>query len=647
MRIGVIFSNNDVARLKGRRLDGVLIAPACTVDEDQISTELSVSVTNLNDFIEKGEMAPLSRICAAYIRGALADIDLPIAAKASQNDIYQYHLRRQFLFTTSLERYLGTLSAEFTLVFPFQDLPRYHAPMRPGLNVLFNNYRTYGYLSKICAATFKGSTEFTPVSCGAVARIRDKVTQIIRSTALKGFVVWKLVRKILKAEKQVRAQASFFKELRADKKPKVGIVVRTDSEVISAASLINKLEEKGIGYLVIQDELLTTETTSARLGQLGLTALAIGGSLGKAGFLKLRAPTKGSKKSNLVKAVEKNLQSISPLIPIAAKPLSQWMVDRLLDFQVPQHHFQMELEHIIESYDLQELITFAYVDQWGAVITKAGDTFGIKTVCVQNAAQTPEEYPRLAWSSHYCVESRYLKDTLQSFGYPVSQISATGLPHFITGFTAQANLPGSSAIQNSILVLTQPIYHSYYVKLIQKLSVLCAQYGYELHIKYHPRQLGTEYNDVIAQCSSTCLIKVYHREDLDEVLAMAGICVSVISASIMRALNRGVPTVSFLPKSEKYLDLYYCSPKNLFVAENYDVLAEILDQAVHQEEDFWQEFKTRRQHYIDNHLTIGPTDDASENICQKIQACLPQTRGIPQQSLLNQQVKEGEGDKIK
>ena len=302
--------------------------------------------------------------------------------------------------------------------------------------------------------------------------------------------------------------------------------------------------------------------------------------------------------------------------------MARWMAARLFDFRMPQLHFKSELAALIASYDLKQLITFAYVDQWGPVVQATGADAGIKTICVQNAAQDPEEFPRLAWSDHYCVESLYLKDELRGFGYPPEKISATGLPHFTSGSKSQNELVETSG-RPAILLVTQPIYYSYYVQLIRRLSQFCANNGCELHIKYHPRQLGDEYATTISEVSDICPIRIFHRESLDAALDHSKLSISVVSAAIVRSINYGVPALSFLPKSEKYLDIYYCAPENLFVADTFDALEQTLQGAMDNFPAFWKDFKSRRQHYIENHLNIEPTYDASVNIFKVIDAYLP------------------------
>ena len=296
-----------------------------------------------------------------------------------------------------------------------------------------------------------------------------------------------------------------------------------------------------------------------------------------------------------------------------------WMTERLFDFSLLQRHFSAELSAVIKSRDLRLLVTFAYVDQWGPVVQKTGQRAGIKTICVQNAAQDPEEYPRLAWSDHYCVESKYLKQELTSLGYPTDQITATGLPHYTDGAISQENMV-STANKTTILLITQPIYESYYLSLIEWTSAYCASHKCDLAIKYHPRQMGDEYSEAIEKAAAVCQVKVYHREDLDQVLSDSKLCISVVSAAILKAINIGVPTISFLPKSETYLDLYYCSERNLFVAQTIEALRNLLDLSMNDFPEFWEEFKGRRQNYFDNHLTIEPTDVSTQNILEVLNA---------------------------
>lgn len=618
MRIGIIFAAKDVEALKARRLQAVAIAPACPVDEEEITQALGVSVFNLNDLIENGEMALLSHDCARFIQSALKNIALPPEALASQNDIYQYHLRKQYLFFTALKRFLdgniGLLPEKPMLIFPFESLKQYESPMRPELNILFSDFRTLGYVAQQMANSRGITCEFSDHGICVLIRFINRTLLPARQVLLQSYVLLKLVKKIGAAGTRYRPQTRI-------ERASVAIIVRTDSEVVSAHILIEMLRSIGFNTLIIQDELLASATTASRLEALGLDYIAVGAMQGFAGLVKAFASGTRRLRKRISRSIVRNLDCSDAFMGIPSASWARWMADRLFDFYIPQRHFAIELNSLIKEHELKLLITFAYVDQWGPVIQKTGEAAGIHTICVQNAAQDPEEYPRLAWSDHYCVESRYLKNELLAMGYPEQSITATGLPHYTSGLRSQDSLTPTEQ-KPAILLITQPIYHHYYVNLIKRLAPFCASRGLELHVKYHPRQLGSEYADVLEEVASFCFIKIFHRENLDLALGEAKLCISVVSAAILRAINLGVPTISYLPKSEKYLDLYYCSEKNLFVADTFDELDKILKRAMNDFPAFWEDFKQRRQHYLENHLTIEPSDDCIQNIMGVVQSHL-------------------------
>lgn len=614
MRIGVIFSDKDLQSLKSRRLDAVAIAPACPIDENEVAKAFQVRTFNLNDLIGKGEMAPLSRDCARFIRVALQGIALPDEAQASQNDIYQYHLRKQYLFHIALKRFLESDNIGrpdmATLVFPFASMVRYESPMRPELNKFFNDFRTLGYLAKKLSDKRGVRVEFTDQRLPMLTRIRDFFALPLRQALLQAYALLKLVEKIRAAGARKFPDSGV-----------VGIVVRTDSEVVSATALIDTLNSAGIKTLIIQDELLASETTAIRLKAVGLSYVPVGSAMGLRGLLVAFPFAARRDRMRIAASIADNLDREVSFMDVPAARWASWMSDRLFDFFLLQRHFAREMGSLIQVRNVKLLITFAYVDQWGPVIQKAGEAAGIRTICVQNAAQDPEEYPQLAWSDHYCVESLYLKNRLVALGYPAGQITATGLPHYTTGAKSQAALISTSG-KPAVLLVTQPIYTGYYIELFKWLAPFCARNGCELHVKYHPRQTGDEYADVLANVSRICPVTVFHRESLDDALKEARICISIVSAAIIKAINIGVPTISFLPKSEKYLDLYYCSNENLFVADTLCDLDNILRWAIGDFPDFWSAFKRRRQNYLDNHLATEPSGDSALNILGVINAHL-------------------------
>lgn len=610
MRIGILFADHDVPALKSRQLNAVAIAPACPVDETAIAKELAVPVINLNDLIEKGEMSPLSCDCARFIRQALRGIDLPTEALASQNDLYQYHLRKQYLFHTSLSRFLDSghavLEQNPTFVFPFKRLARYESPMRPDLDRLFRDFRTFGFLASVLAEQRDIQCEFTDQAPDIVARLVDRAAFAARRFQLHSYMLAKLIRKILMARRNTHA-------IETSGPASVGIIVRTDSEVISAKVLVEGLAAQGITTLIIRDELIASETAASRLRGLGIDYVSVGAALGLPGLIRAFTTPWRRKRKAIARAIANNLNTGGAFMAVPQQNWASWMTERLFDFGLLQRHFATELDALIRSHDLRLLVTFAYVDQWGPVIQLTGNKVGIKTICVQNAAQLPEEFPRLAWSDHYCVESKYLKDRVIALGYPEDKITATGLPHYSDNAVEQENL-ASTEEKSRILLITQPIYDSYYLHLIEWLAEYCGSRNLELAIKYHPRQNGDEYSGAIAKAERHCSINIFHREDLEVALSSAKLCVSVISAAIFKAINLGVPTISFLPKSEKYLDVHYCSDDNIFVAQRTDELRAILDMANDDFQEFFGRFKRRRQNYFDNHLKLEPSSESAQNI---------------------------------
>lgn len=610
MRIGILFAGHDVPSLKSRQVDAVVIAPSCPVDEAAIADALGVTVINLNDLIEKGEMSPLSRDCARFIRQALRDIDLPTEALASQHDLYQYHLRKQYLFQTALTRFLDSghavLEQKHTLVFPFKRLARYESPMRPELDRFFRDFRTFGFLASMIADQRGVLCEFTDRLPGAVARLVDQATFATRHLLMHSYMLIKLTRKILAARRNSRSTEICSPAA-------VGIIVRTDSEAISAKALVEDLTSHGITTLIIQDELIASETTANRLCDLGIDYVSVGGASGMPGLITaLTAPWRKKRKA-IARAIRSNLTTNGAFMAVPHQRWANWMAERLFDFGLLQRHFAAELDSLIRSHDLQLLVTFAYVDQWGPVIQLTGQKAGLKTICVQNAAQLPEEFSRLAWSDHYCVESMYLKERLIALGYPKNKITATGLPHYSKNAVEQENLSKTEG-KKTILLITQPIYGGYYMHLIEWLAEYCGARDLELALKYHPRQNGDEYSEALLNAERYCGIKIFHREELEVALSTAKVCVSVMSAAIFKAINVGVPTISFLPKSEKYLDVHYCSEDNIFVAETTDELREILDLATDNFQDFFEQFEKRRQNFFDKHLMIEPSSVSAQNI---------------------------------
>jgi len=621
MRIGVLFAFHDLLEITKRGIDRVVIVPGTDFDENDVKTVTSLPCTNLTDFLEKGEISELSRKTATFIRNIMTSITGPTEALACQNDLYQYHLRTQFLLLTALERYLATVN-NYTLVFQTRRYNRYYTPMRPDIGLFYESKRTLAYLSSQLATLNGEESEFIgDFLPGFVRSKADYVVLKLRSYILNVFMILKLCQKTLLSQFKRNFGNEYIQtpsKIKNDDKDKpIGIIVRTDSEVISASFIVDRLKSINMASVVIQDEILASTSTVARLEALGLKYLPIGSMRGTRGLMSaflFRKKLSISESALIETPSEVNYLTQSERVLADDPHVITELKSRLLDFYLTQKNFEIELSAMITELNIARLVTFAYVDQWGGIIKSVGDSHDIETIAVQNAAQDPEEYPRLCWADHYCVESLYLKERLVSLGYPQSKITGTGLPHYSAASTDTPSVGNSGVRSKQILLLTQPIYYKYYSILIEFLAVFCSQNGYSLAIKYHPRQVGNEYDSAISKIDDTCQVDIYKSESLDTIVQSSLVAISVVSAAILRCLNLGVPTVSYLPKSEKYLDLYYTDENNLFVVSDVSELEELLSYMTNDSASFFEEFNRKLRHYVNAHCVFEPLNDPSDNV---------------------------------
>lgn len=612
MRVGVLFSIDQLGLLIEKNIDLLIITPASDFDEFDVKEKTDISCVNLSDYLEKGEISPLSRTTARFIRHLMQSVEGPVEALSSQNDLYQYHFRGQYLFLVALERFLIDRSNS-VLIFPLKNTARFYSPMRPDVGLLYNPKRTLVFLASEIAQVMQVQVEFlsSPLP-GWINYVLDHSLLFFRRKITGSFTLIKLLQKVIRSSlKRVKNNRFLDLEAFSDDK-KIGIIVRTDSEVISAHSLIKYFDSSGSKYVVIQDEILSSTTTVSRLESLNIKYMPIGHMLGFRGLLKALC---NNKKLDLNNSSSRfaDFSTSAEKVLFTDINIEREIRERLLDFYVPQRHFSLELKQMVKSFGISKLITFAYVDQWGGIVKDVGDQFGLPTLAIQNAAQDPEEYPKLCWADHYCVESLYLKKRLVSLDYPVNKITGTGLPHYTAG-TSGIMLSREGAASKQIVILTQPIYERYYCQLIEQISVFCSKHNYCLAIKYHPRQAGTEYSQVIENASKVCEIKVYKSESLDEIIKKSRLVLSVVSAAILRALNLGVPTVSFLPKSEKYLDLYYTDQENLFVVSDSAGLDKLLNRLVNDYETLLNEFEIKLNNYNSEHCLFESSQDPLFNV---------------------------------
>jgi hypothetical protein len=613
LKFGLILDRRSIDWLVGERVDVLLLPPGFPLSEDDVKKQSGIDAFSLNKLIEPGEICALSQKIAPFLRALLAAVEqAPIEAVASQNDLYQYHLRPQYLFLTALERFLKD-KRDYQLVLDASPYRRYRSPMRPELGLMYSNEKLLAYLVGRLVAKMGGSLRTRRAKAFEAAGDALKLTG--RKAFLGVFLFLKLLQKSWHARRNAGPTVA---GPQAGGGRKVGIIVRTDSEVIAASYLIDKLREQGTPSIVIHDEILSSTTTLARLAELNIDSASIGSTGGVGGVL--RAQLRKPAPLRLRPEPAAPGASATDAILFGDPGVRGELAARLMDFAVPQIHFGEELRTIAQRHGVACLVTFAYVDQWGAIIQRVGADLGIPTVAVQNAAQDPEEYPRLCWADHYCVESAYLKGRLVQLGYPPHRLTATGLPQFSAVKQAPVFDAGLAFAHKRILLLTQPIYQEHYERLILACARLCADAGFELAIKFHPRQAGTEYKEAIEAARGIARVAVFQAESLDDLIQSSSVVVSVVSAALIRAVNLGAPTVSFLPVEERHLDLYYAHESTVFCVPDVAAFNTLIRGALADYPGFYGQALQKRSHYLAVHSAFEPGADSAQNIVSVIEA---------------------------
>jgi hypothetical protein len=610
-KTGLVFEEKDLKEFRTNGAFELLLLPpgfSRTVSDTEAIT--GIHCLSLSEFVEKGEISRLSTQVAPAIRSLMSRIRSDsIEAKSSQGDLYQYHLRLQWLYVVALDRFFDT-HPDVDLWFALEPYQIYDSPMRPEAGVLYSNSRLLAYLASKLAHC-KGMKIRTLIERNPqLVRVVDTTRRISRKVMFKLLLSIKLVQKVLRA----RRRSDTLNAL-TDSSPfgSVGIIVRTDSEVTSASHLIQSLLSEGIPFCVIHDEMISSTTTLKRLESMGIKSVSVGSMLGLTGVLRawctleprltLDAPTP-----------ELTACSHPEQVLLRNEDVLSHLKARLHDFHSIQLNFRLELNEIICRYRLGLLVTYAYIDQWGGVIKAAGDQFGIKTFAIQNAAQDPEEFPRFGWADFYCVESQYLKQKLLSLGYPSEKLAATGLPHFSSVDSRLLAHKDLDMSKKQLLILAQPIYKSYFEAVIGACASFAKKNDFFLAIKYHPRQRGNEYDEFIQKNVYDLNIQIYQQEPLDEIITKSSAVISIVSAALIRSINLGTPTISFFPMEEQYLDLYYANNSNLYCVSSIQQLTDLLELMSNDELAFRNGFETRRSNYLKEHTSFEPTDNPNANI---------------------------------
>jgi hypothetical protein len=607
LKFGLILDQRNIDYLAREQVDLLLLPPGFALSENDVKQQCGVDAFSLNRLIEQGEMSPLSQRIAPFLRALLAAVEnAPIEAVASQNDLYQYHLRYQYLFLSALERFLKDKS-DYCVVLAAPGYRRYVSPMRPDLGLWYSNEKLLAYLAGRLVSALGGKVSMP--ARGLVGTMVDFVKLKARQAFLRVFVPAKLFQKVWRS----RNNAGPASASSVAAGGKVGIIVRTDSEVIAASYLIAKLKARGTQYVVIHDEILSSTTTLARLTGLGIESVSIGSAAGLTGVWRAlgRKPASMVVRSHMLGTFG---DTETDAILFSDPAVRSELTHRLLDFAVPQSHFSAELTALARRHGLTTFVTFAFVDQWGPIIQNVGTALGIPTVAVQNAAQDPEEYPRLCWADHYCVESTYLKGRLVQLGYPSHKLTATGLPQLSAVEHAPTLSAEGAFAHKRILLLTQPAYKEHFERLIGACAQLCGCAGFELAIKFHPRQPDTDYKEAIAAARELAQVRLFQSESLDELIRTSSAAVSVVSTALVRAVNLGTPAVSFLPVEEKHLDLYYAQDSTVFCTPDIVAFETLISAALADYPSFYDAAMEKRRHYLNVHATFEPTNDSAENI---------------------------------
>lgn len=614
-KLGLLLDRSDLVQFLLNPVDIILIPPGVSISEEEVEGVTKCNAHNLNRYMLSGDIERVSRKIAPHIRNFLHALgELPSVAQASQNDLYQYHLRLQYYFLLSLETVLKRFNRSFKLYIYCKPYQCYWSPMRPEQRAMHSFIRLYSYLAIELVDALDGVVVCEQRSTKLMGLGEVFIRSVLRKLGVSCFRYTQLVKKVLFA-KSSNVKARFAAVHRSEGSECIGIIVRTDSEVISASYLIEELKSRGINYLIIRDELLASQSSRDRLEFFHLSYVSVGSMRGLMGLL--YAVCKAPRKIKYIHPSAIPLTNAADTVLLGSHVVWKTMCRRLLDFSTDQTHLMVELEAIIRSYRLTRLVTFAYVDQWGGVIRATGAKLGIPTIAVQNAGQDPEEYPRLDWSDHYCIESVWLRDKLLSMGYNPEKITATGLPQFASK-PMGAILPWAARYgKKTLVILTQPIYYEYFVLLIEGLSKLCEQCHLDLVIKLHPRQNKNDYENVIKQTNNV-RVNVFQKESLDSILDSSSIAISVVSATITRAIFLGIPVFSLLPIEEQHLSFPYSSHPVVSVSGSIEALTEGVLEFVNNFESKYDLFIKNREDYLAQHTNYYPTPNSQINIADMV-----------------------------
>lgn len=616
-RIGIVFSRRELEAFARDEINLLLMLPGASFTEQDAARVVSCPVLNLNRYGGRGGVLASSREIAPMMRAFLAGIaNCPLPARVCLNELYQYNLRLEFYFLHTLAIALAQHRPRAVVVHA-APYPRYISAERPDYEIWYRPACNYALLARRLCRDLKVPFHAPPP--GMLEPALSALQSLGRQLLLGGFHLVQNLKKVMRARRDTRSRVRL--KTREIGRP-IGIIVRTDAEVVAALPVCRDLQAQGANILLVHDEMISSQTTLPRILRENLPYISVGGARGLVGLLSawLRAPRRLRRYNTLSQL----LAADSPAARVFQGSHDIWreMEKRALDFTVDQTHFALELDDLVKSKNLRGLVTLGFLDQWGPAVQECGDRNGIPTVCLQCTAQDLWEHPLLGWSRHYCCESIWLKNQLVALGCSPAAIVGTGQPHLMTGTPAGAPNAEALLARRKFVICTQPGYREHVEQIIEAAARVAGDHGFEILIKYHPRQVGTEYNDLIERLGPIARITGIRDAPIDTVLGEATIMLSVVSTTIARAIFLGVPVFSLWPVEEQHIDVYYVTDPVTRTADRGGRLETDLRACLADFAGFHAAYAGYRQAFFDRHAVFEPTNDIHRNVTETIRTIL-------------------------
>jgi hypothetical protein len=572
------------------------------IEQEKQIKELSFSSTEIiNQSIEQISANPLFKKIIYYHGVNLL--------KATNNDIYTYHLRDFLLFIERLRCLIKKVKPDVVLTFGNKGL-EFASPERPAIDFLYDNEATFLFITRLVC-------QMLSVNLIILPRFNLRFVRI--KLAVRSFILT-LIKLILTFWRHLEAGLSSL-EITKQGNGKIGIIIRGASEYYTVRPVIEKIRQVSkLTPVILQGDIFRNPSAKKTLdlhkekylpiysflNLLSVVKFWLQGKILQMKFLKQlkRAKIDTLPSQNLYQKILSNEQIIKEVF----KSMSFVWPESLI--------FIEEFELFIKTYKPKLIVTMSMVDHWVAIEKYICDNFNLPLITLQNALMQVQSMPCQIWADKICVYGQKVKEGLIQSGEPAEKIIVTGAPQYdcyfamknqpeFTKFKKRLGLP----LDKKIIIITtealdyrrrertEELIMGVLNSVKERQDVFCI-------IKLHPRETINEYSQVLNIIKKQKLKAMLVKDvDVLKLIAVSNLLVSRYSTTILSALIIGTPPISLYDSDASTIEADFLKTEATIKATNPSQLKRIIYHIL-DDENYLSLFLSRRQQFLENSIGI-------------------------------------------